>query len=404
LRSSGARGEKGSTRAAIRRETARLLALRGYNGTSLRDIADAVGVQQASLYNHYPNKQSLVADVMATSMQRMIESVRPIVDAGGEPIEILGQAIRAHVEFQGTFSDWAVVCREELRSLDDAEATLIAALRDEYESIFVGVVERGVAAGDFASADPRAEIKALIDMWNSVSVWYRPDGRMSLAEIGASYAELALAALGAIKPAIDPVRESLKALQDAAAPANHIRAAATELIAERGFHGTSLRDLAEAAKVPSSTIYHYFPNKERVLFSILETAMVELLSVIRDAYLGAHDPPAQLTAVVAAHVRFHATRRAAALVSDTEFRSLSGHPRQVILSMRLEYEALFRSILAAGVATGAFRVADIDAAVFGLIRMCSGVASWYEPDGPTDLEAVAAQYADLSLAMVTGRA
>lgn len=68
--------------------------------------------------------------------------------------------------------------------------------------------------------------------------------------------------------------------------------------------------------------------------------------------------------------------------------------------MRLEYESLFRSILVGGMATGVFRAADVDATVLGLIRMCSGVAVWYEPSGPIDLERLAADYSALSLAML----
>lgn len=397
LKNRGAGSEP--NRDAIVRETARLLASRGYNGTSLRDIADAVGIQQASLYNHYESKQHLVADVMASSMREMIASVATPAADGDTPKEALVRAVRAHVEFQGERSDQALVCREELRSLGAEEATAIVELRAEYEQIFVSLVEAGDAAGELASSEPRMEVKALIEMWSSVAAWYRPDGRMSLSEIGQSYAELALAALGAAeKPAGGDPAASAES-RDPATPADQIRAAATRLFAERGYHGASLRDLAEEAQVPSSTIYHYFSNKEEVLFSIMETAMVELLGAVREAYLGAGDPAGQLAAVVVAHVRFHASHREAALVSDAELRSLSGHPRQAIVSMRLEYEALFRSILGAGVTTGVFRIADVDATVFGLIRMCSGIASWYDPAGSVDLDRIAEDYADLSLRM-----
>jgi AcrR family transcriptional regulator len=238
-----------------------------------------------------------------------------------------------------------------------------------------------------------------MEMWNGVAAWYRPDGRMPLARIGQSYAELTLAALGAGRSeSIGWLQPRLSAFP-VSSPANRILDAATLLIAQRGYHGVSLRDLARAADVPSSTIYHYFSSKEDVLYSIMKSTMVELLDVVRQAYLTASDPVGQLEAVVVAHVRFHATHRDAAFVSDAEVRSLTGHAREVILTMRLEYEALFRSILAAGITAGVFRISDIGTVVFGLIRMCSSVASWCDARSD-DLDHLAAHYAELSLAMV----
>ncbi|MGH2937202.1 MAG: TetR/AcrR family transcriptional regulator, partial [Solirubrobacterales bacterium] len=184
------------------------------------------------------------------------------------------------------------------------------------------------------------------------------------------------------------------------AAAARIVEAATDLFAERGYYGTSMRELAEIAGTRASTIYHYFPTKADVLGAVMRRTMTTLIAEVQGAGAAHTDPPARLAAMVRAHVEFNAANQAAAFVAGAEVRSLTGAHREAVLRLRSEYEEMFASVLRTGIAGGEFELEDVETVTFGLIRMCSGVAAWYSEDGPQAIETIADQYVDLALAAV----
>src|SRR5437899_411340 len=82
----------------IVRAATRLFGERGYPSTSMRDIADAVGILAGSLYSHISSKEALLAQIVDTGLDRYLGAVLPIVDSGDPPDVRLRRAIKAHVE------------------------------------------------------------------------------------------------------------------------------------------------------------------------------------------------------------------------------------------------------------------------------------------------------------------
>jgi AcrR family transcriptional regulator len=179
-----------------------------------------------------------------------------------------------------------------------------------------------------------------------------------------------------------------------------IRTAAVQLFAAKGFHGTGIREIASRAGVSTSLLYHYAASKEELLRDIMDEGLRFLLGEARQALEGRREPQEALVALVRCHVLVHGHDALRVLVVDTEFRSLVGASRQAILRLRDEYESLWRAVIDDGVAAGDFQVEDARLARLALLEMCTGVAHWYRPEGPLDLEAVADRFARLGLALV----
>jgi len=92
---------------------------------------------------------------------------------------------------------------------------------------------------------------------------------------------------------------------------------------ERGYHGTSMRDISAGADLTVASIYHHFKSKQEILQEIMIRALHDANSMTRSALLrSGGDPKDQLQALVRAWVMFHTTRREDALVGATELRSL----------------------------------------------------------------------------------
>lgn len=173
---------------------------------------------------------------------------------------------------------------------------------------------------------------------------------------------------------------------------------------ERGYHGTSMRDIARDADITVASIYHHFKSKQEILQDIMTRALHDAIAMTRGALLRAGGlPDAQLQALVRAWVMFHTTRQLDALVGATELRSLNEAGRRLVVALRDEQEGLFRDVVERGVEEGAFEVEFPRDAVRGIINMGQSVCTWWRSDGPLRAEELADRYADLALAMVQHR-
>src|SRR4051812_9115530 len=147
-----------------------------------------------------------------------------------------------------------------------------------------------------------------------------------------------------------------------------VRDAAIELFAERGFHGTGIRDLAERAGLSSATLYHYMGTKEDLLVSIMTESLERLVKA--SERLTGTDPLTRIVGLVELHVLTHALRRLETRVVDDEMRSLSPDRRTAVVALRDRYESLWQDAIDAGTADGVFHVRAPRIARLALLEMC----------------------------------
>ena len=173
--------------------------------------------------------------------------------------------------------------------------------------------------------------------------------------------------------------------------------AAVELFARRGYHATSMRAIAGAARIQPAAIYHWYPSKEAILVQLQDEFMERLTERVVAA-IERHDRPAlRLAAAVREHVVYHGLHSREAFVTDGEIRALTDGPREALIAWRDEYQAIFGELIAAGVADGSLRSSDPRVATYAILLQCTGVALWFDPDGPLGLDEVAAIHVELVL-------
>ncbi|HWS35737.1 MAG TPA: TetR/AcrR family transcriptional regulator [Actinoplanes sp.] len=182
-----------------------------------------------------------------------------------------------------------------------------------------------------------------------------------------------------------------------------VRTAALELFAERGFHGTGIRDLAQRAGLSTATLYHYMGTKEDLLAEIMRDSMRLLLRAAAQTTM-AGTPTDRIARLTRVHVLAHAARPLHTRVADDELRALTPGTRAEITALRDEYENYWQSAITDGVTTGEFRVGAPAVARLAVLEMCSGVARWYRPDGPLTAADLATRYVEMTLGLLTGDA
>jgi AcrR family transcriptional regulator len=181
---------------------------------------------------------------------------------------------------------------------------------------------------------------------------------------------------------------------------DRVRRTAIALFRERGYHGTPMRALAHTLRMEAGSLYYHVQSKQQLLFEILDRTLDDLLQGLEHATAGAAGPVDRLRAAVRFHVLFHAVRRDEAFLSHSELRSLTRQHLRRVIDKRDRYERVVRDLLAAGVRSGVFAVADVRLAAMAILTMCTGVASWFSEGGRLPPEAIADHYADMVLALV----
>ncbi|RBI82807.1 TetR/AcrR family transcriptional regulator [Rhodosalinus halophilus] len=174
-----------------------------------------------------------------------------------------------------------------------------------------------------------------------------------------------------------------------------MREAALRLFARHGYAAVSMRRIAAEVGVQAGALYSHTPDKQTLLFSLMQDHMHELLAA-RAALPPVRGAEARLEQFARFHIRFHLARPEAVFISYMELRNLEPENFRVIEGLRRDYETALETILRDGAAEGVFSVPDAKIAALGLIAMLNGVNTWYREGGRLTLEEVEAIYRDMA--------
>lgn len=186
----------------------------------------------------------------------------------------------------------------------------------------------------------------------------------------------------------------------AEATRSRLLAAAAAAFAEKGFHGTTTRDIAGAAGMSPAAVYVHHKSKEELLYLISRDGHAATLDVVREARATATDPVAQLAAVSRAFAEYHALHHTVARIVNYELAALSDAHRVEIDLIRTGIDRELRDLVSSGVAAGAFETPDPALAATALASMGIDIARWYREDGAWTPQQIGDHYADLALRLV----
>lgn len=172
-----------------------------------------------------------------------------------------------------------------------------------------------------------------------------------------------------------------------------ILSAAVQMIAARGYHGTSVRDIAGFAGISAGSIYNHFGSKHELLVTILVRGGESLTEATERALLDAPaDPPQRLDAIVRTHVGVHAENPLESYIGNSELRSLDAVALERVIANRDAQQRIFDRVVSDGVRRGVFHTNNpVEASRF-VVTACTAVAMWFRPGGPATEEQVITRY------------
>lgn len=186
-------GDKTATRRAaprfIDRETVveaalGVLSAQGFHGASTREIAKAAGTSLSNLYNYFGSKSEILEFVLEDTGRTLADSLEgAVLEAGDSPLARLESAVRAYVDFIIARPQASVVGITEFRYLEGENRAEVVAQRDRTETVFRDAIADGNNAGVCEVRDIGSATRGVVTLCNSMSTWYRPDGRLSPTEL-----------------------------------------------------------------------------------------------------------------------------------------------------------------------------------------------------------------------------
>jgi AcrR family transcriptional regulator len=150
----------------------------GYEGTTLRQLAAEVGIQQGSLYNHILSKQDLLAYLCRQHMEALLTALDSALAGVTDPAEQLRTFVAFHVGYHVERKREVFVVNSEIRSLEPANRAAAVALRRRYEQRLAGILAAGHESGEFAVADAPVATFGILGMLSGICTWYDPCGRV----------------------------------------------------------------------------------------------------------------------------------------------------------------------------------------------------------------------------------
>jgi AcrR family transcriptional regulator len=176
-----------------------------------------------------------------------------------------------------------------------------------------------------------------------------------------------------------------------------VHEAAITLFAEKGYHGTTLRDIGAALSVQAGSLYNHISSKEELLFELLTESVQYRIDSLRAAIKDIDDPVERFRVAIDVSIMSRPEKHREVFVAQSELRALDKPKRAAVIAVRDEYEELLGSILEYGVRRGAFVIGDQKLTVYAIIAVVQQIGQWFTPGGRLSLQQVSEIYQDMFL-------
>jgi len=178
--------------------------------------------------------------------------------------------------------------------------------------------------------------------------------------------------------------------------------AAAVIFREKGYHATSMQDIAAAVNLQKASLYHHVTSKQDILFTILEQTLDLLIADIQDVLTSSAPPQEKLRMAMKGYMeRLLSEDADLAAVLLLEHRSLEQELREKHIARRDRYEALWRQIVQEGVDQGVFHPVDVPITTFAILGVQNWMITWFRQNGRLKVDDVAEYFYQFFLQALT---
>ena len=175
--------KKLNKRQIILDEAAKLFKLKGFGGTSMRDLAGEVGMEAASMYNHIKSKDEILEHLCFHVSNTYIAQLAEVEQMSGSNGDKLKELLRRHINLMLEDGAAVSVANNDWKYLTDNKLEQFKAARKQYEKGFAALIESGIAAGEFQPVNASVALFTILSAVRWVELWYRPGRGVTAQEL-----------------------------------------------------------------------------------------------------------------------------------------------------------------------------------------------------------------------------
>jgi AcrR family transcriptional regulator len=173
--------------------------------------------------------------------------------------------------------------------------------------------------------------------------------------------------------------------------------AAAQVFRQKGFHGASMQDIAQAVSLQKASLYHHVSSKQEILLALLDRALELLLERISAISIQEIAADKKLRQMVQAYLQILTENTDLSAVLLFEHRSLERKQHARHVPNRDRFEALWRNVLEEGVAAKLFKCEDSALSTRAILGVLNWTLTWYRPNGSLGIDEIADHYSNLLL-------
>ncbi len=174
---------KTTKRDLILKEAAQLFKQKGYGGTSMRDLAEKVGIEASSMYNHIRSKDEILEQICYSIANSYLSQIEEIEQQEGSFTEKIKALIRLHIRIMISNGAEVSVANNDWKYLSEDKLKQFKELRRTYEKKFAALLEKGTAAAEFENVNTSVALFTILSAVRWVELWYKPNRGISAPEL-----------------------------------------------------------------------------------------------------------------------------------------------------------------------------------------------------------------------------
>ncbi len=175
--------KKKTKKQIIHEAAVRLFRDKGYSATSMRDLAEAVNLKASSLYNHISSKEEVLKDICFENAHRFLDGMKEVEAMPGTATEKVEALLRLHIRTATGDAASVMAFNDEWRHLSDPLLGEFMALRKDYESRFLAILNAGMQAGQFQDIEPIIALHTIFSSIRWLHDWFQPGKKLTAEEV-----------------------------------------------------------------------------------------------------------------------------------------------------------------------------------------------------------------------------
>ena len=171
--------------------------------------------------------------------------------------------------------------------------------------------------------------------------------------------------------------------------------AAAQIFQEKGYHASSMQDIAEAVELKKGSLYHHVKSKQEILLALLDEALEMIIDQLEQINSQDLSPDLKLRQAMRSYLTFLADNRSISSVLLLEYRSLEPELKELHIPRRDQVERIWQEIIAEGISLGIFQTAHPALITKALVGVLNWTITWYREDGALSAPEIADHFSDL---------